>query len=179
MKTSSPPPSQGHQSTTVADATEEVTAGQSGVSYRPIGPSDLLPLRTFSCGVRPVPYVAVVEEMIRDYLPLSIAAGRIVALGAYASNGELLGLAAWMTQGADCHCNIVAVTAGRHRRNGIGRELVGHVMDVSRRAGCRAVVMRIHWDNQPMFGLVEDIDRISIRRVPGDDDYALCVIPLS
>ena len=91
---------------------------------------------------------------------------------------ELLAIAVWRIIPAVSLCQslILAVQTG-HRRRGHARKLKQIEIDAARRASCRAVISKVHWDNTPMLALNTSLGA-NVERIGGDRDYAHCIIAL-
>ncbi len=61
--------------------------------------------------------------------------------------GSVVGYVCWWLVGDEVHLLNLAVHP-QHRRCGIGRSLLGVVLDCARQAGARLVTLEVHHDNQ-------------------------------
>lgn len=146
-------------------------------STRPLTTADAASLREFRCAGYREPWSALIEEMIQEQLADEIAHGSCRAAGIWLG-GQLVGLYAWRldpTTGVARSILLAVRITGR--RQGIGHQLKGHLLAEARAAGARELVSLVDWDNEPMLRLNQRLGA-SIRRLPGDDQYALCVLPL-
>jgi hypothetical protein len=92
---------------------------------------------------------------------------------------ELLAVVAWrvLPESSLCQSLILATRTG-HRRQGHARLLKQVELDEACKAGCRAVISKVHWDNRPMMKLNKSLGA-NVERINGDRDYAYCIIPVT
>jgi len=143
---------------------------------RPLTAADGPALRTFSCRGWREPWTDIAEEMIRDHLEGALALGDVDTVGAWQGT-DLVGVAVWRIRGERCTSVVLAVANG-HRRRGLGRSLKLAVIAAARSARANVVVSQVHWDNEPMLFL-NRLMGANIERIPGDDEYCLCIIPIA
>lgn len=91
---------------------------------------------------------------------------------------QLTGVVAWRfePEARLCHSILLAVDR-RHQRRGYGRRLKEMELDWARRAGARAVVSIVHWNNDPIVNLNWGLGG-SFSQPPGDAMHLNCVIAL-
>jgi GNAT superfamily N-acetyltransferase len=153
-----------------------VTTG-GDVDIRPVTQAHRDLLQDFSCRNWAEPWTGDVEvtvHMLADELGPMTA---IQANGVWRRD-DLLAVAAWrpVPGHSFCQCLALAVATG-HRRRGYGRMLKAKVLDEARQAGCSVVISKVHWGNHAMLEL-NDALGANIEQIPGDNDYANCIIPL-
>ena len=144
---------------------------------RQVTPTDGDALRRFSCRSWAHPWTADVEASIHCLADELERSASLVAWGLW-SDDELRAIVVWriLEQARLCQGLILAVANG-HRRQGHARTLKQLELDEARRAGCRAVISKVHWDNRPMLRLNEALGA-NVERIDGDRDHAHCIVPL-
>lgn len=143
------------------------------VLLRPLTTDDEAVLRAFECAQMGAWWTAVVEEMVQEHLVGALPT--LEAVGLFVE-GELSAVTAWRVDSDLCRSIVIAVRSGCRRR-GFGRLLKEHILAKAVAAGATAVVSHVHWDNDGMLALNERFGA-TIKRIPGDDEYCYCVIPL-
>lgn len=115
--------------------------------------------------------------MVRDNLADSVELGQVSGV-CIEAGGRICAVAAYTidAQAKICHSQLLAVQTGSYRRT-YGLQLKREIMRLAKEAGARAVVSIVHIDNDPMLELNIKLGA-SVLRIPGDDDYRQCVIPL-
>jgi ribosomal protein S18 acetylase RimI-like enzyme len=90
---------------------------------------------------------------------------------------ELLGLFAWRLEFEDTAKSILLAVSYGCRRRGYGQRLKRELIDEARLAGARKIISFVDWDNEKMLRLNRRLGA-SIRRIPGDENYAECTLPV-
>jgi predicted GNAT superfamily acetyltransferase len=115
--------------------------------------------------------------MIHDRLLDEVLGRTVQALGAW-EREELVGVSAWrLDEASDVTTSILIAVRYTRRHQGIGRTLKQRLIDDARAAGTQTIVSHVHWDNEPMLTLNQRL-HADIRRDPGNDDYAVCILTL-
>jgi ribosomal protein S18 acetylase RimI-like enzyme len=63
------------------------------------------------------------------------------------------------------------------RRRGYGIALKRALIEEARKSGIIAITSFVSWSNKPMLELNKKLDA-SILRLPDDDEFALCIVPV-
>jgi GNAT superfamily N-acetyltransferase len=148
-----------------------------GYQERLVIADDVDALASFSCDLYPTSFTRPVQEMVQERLMDALAGGHAEAVGLWADD-VLVGVAAWTVESASTwRSAVVATRVGWHRR-GIARRLKVAMLERAAEAGVVAVVSIVHWDNDPMLALNRSLGG-TMRAMPDDPDYGLCVVPTS
>ena len=115
--------------------------------------------------------------MIHDRLLDEVLDGTVQGLGAWEGE-ELIGASAWrLDEASGVITSILIAVRYTRRHQGIGRALTQRLIDDARATGAQTIVSSVHWDNEPMLALNQRL-HADIRRVPGDNEYAVCILTL-
>lgn len=147
------------------------------VEVRPVTAADRHALAHFSCRSWGQPWTDEVERTIHHLADELELTDTLLVRGVWAAD-ELLAVVVWrMVPGTSlCQSLVLAVQTG-HQRQGHARVLKEIELDEARRAGCTAVISKVHWDNDAMMHLNQSLGA-NVERIDGDRDYAYCIIPL-
>jgi predicted GNAT superfamily acetyltransferase len=151
-----------------------------GSTIRRLEEADAAELERFPCRTFREPWTDELEAVIREQLPYAVEHDRsIVAYGAF-DGDELCAVAAVRYVDVEdervCRSLVLATRFGQRRR-GMAAALKRFVIDDARKAGATSMISHVAWDNEAMLRLNARLGG-STRRIEGDPDFALCVIPL-
>ena len=150
-----------------------------GATAGPLTAAHGADLAAFACASYARPHTRLVEEIIQGQLLGELENDDMLKTVGVWTAGQLDGLAAWRIDVSDsivCRSHLLAVRTGLRNR-GLGRWLKEEVIQRAREAGAVAVISEVHWENDAMLKVNEQLGA-NIERIDGDRDYARCTIPL-